>query len=121
MKGAAMKIAVQGTSSFNDYSIFLRAMGTAMSAMDSEDTEISIFSAGPFRINAMATEFANISERSLRARGKKIRLVKVPPSWIKTNIKSIGYFAFFSKPGEETSGLVAQADAEGIDVGVYRY
>jgi len=116
-----MRIAIQGTSSFDDYSVFLRAMGTAMSAMDSEDTEISIFSAGPFRINSMATEFANISERSLRSRGKKIKLVKVPPSWIKTNINSIGYFAFFSKPGEESSALVAHADAEGVDVGVYRY
>jgi len=116
-----MKIAVQGTSSFNDYSIFLRAMGTAMSAMNSEDAEIFIFSAGPFRINSMATEFTNISERGLRSRGKTIKVIKVPPSWIKKNIKSIGYFAFFSKPGEEPSALVAQADAEGIDVGVYRY
>jgi hypothetical protein len=116
-----MRIAVQGTSNFSDYSVFLRAMGTAMSAMDPEDTEISIFSAGPFRINSMVTEFTNISERSLKSRGKTVKVIKVPPSWIKKNIKSIGYFAFFSKPGEETSSLVAQADAEGIDVGVYRY
>jgi hypothetical protein len=116
-----MKIAVQGTPSFNDYSVFLRAMGTAMSTMSPEDTEIFIFSAGSFKTNSMAEEFSNISERGLKARGKKIKLIKVPFSWIKKNIDSIGYFAFFCKPGEEQSELVSYADSKGIDVGVYRY
>lgn len=116
-----MKIAVQGTTSFNDYSIFLRAMGTAMSMMSPEDSEILIFSAGSFRINSMAKEFANVSEKGLRLRGKTIKVIKVPPSWVKDNTKSIRYFAFFCRPGEGQSALVAKADAEGIDVGVYRY
>jgi len=116
-----MMVAIQGTRNFEDYSVFLRAMGTAMSAMGSEDTEINIFSAGPFKVNAMAIEFANISERSLKARGKKIRVVKVPPSWIEQNIHSIDYFAFFSKPKEPVSNLVDLADAKDVQVGVYRY
>lgn len=116
-----MRIAVQGTPSFNDYSVFLRAMGTAMSTMNPDDTEIFIFSAGPFKTNSMAEEFSNVSERGLKARGKKIKVIKVPSSWIKKNIGSIGYFAFFSKPGEEQSALVSYADSKGIDVEVYRY
>jgi len=116
-----MRIAIQGTGTFNDYSVFLRAMGTAMSTMDPEDSEIFIFSAGTFRINSMAMEFSNVSERSLKSRGKRIKVIKVPPSWIKKNISTIAYFAFFSKPNEPTSNLVGIADASGVEVGVYRY
>jgi hypothetical protein len=114
-------IAVQGTRSFNDYTIFLRAMGTAMSMMDSEDDEISIFTAGPYQVNAMAMEFSNVSERSLKARGKRIKVVKVPPTWIEKNIHDIDYLAFFSKPKEPVSHLVDLADAKDVEVGVYRY
>jgi hypothetical protein len=96
-------------------------MGTAMSMMDSEDDEISIFSAGPFQLNAMVMEFSNISERSLKARGKKIKVVKVPPTWIEKNIHDIDYFAFFSKPKESVSPLVDLADSKDVEVGVYRY
>lgn len=116
-----MMIAIQGTRGFNDYTIFLRAMGTALSSMLEDDTEIQIFSAGPAHINSMATEFSNVSERGLKARGKKIKLIRVPPSWIEKNIHSIDYFAFFSKPKEPMSPLVDLADAKDVEVGVYRY
>jgi hypothetical protein len=116
-----MMVAIQGTRGFSDYSIFLRAMGTALSSMKDDDTEIQIFSAGPVQINSMAAEFSNVSERGLKARGKKIKLIKVPPSWIEKNIHSIDYFAFFSKPKEPVSALVDLADAKDIEVGVYRY
>jgi hypothetical protein len=66
-------------------------------------------------------EFVNVSERSLKARGIKIRLIKVPPKWIEQNITTIDYFAFFSKPKEPVSKLVDLADAKDVNVGVYRY
>lgn len=116
-----MIVAIQGTKSFSDYSIFLRAMGTAMSGLDPEDKEILIYSAGPYQVNAMAMEFTNISERSLKARGIKIKLFKVPPMWIQQNINKINYFAFFSKPKEPLSELVDLADSKDVNVGVYRY
>lgn len=116
-----MIIAVQGTRNFSEYPIFLRAMGTAMSLMDPDDVEIQIFTAGPYQVNAMAMEFSNVSERSLKARGKKIKVVKIPPTWIETNIHDIDYFAFFSKPKETVSHLVDLADAKDVEVGVYRY
>jgi hypothetical protein len=114
-------IAIQGTRGFNDYTIFLRAMGTALSSMPEDDKDIQIFTAGPAHINSMATEFTNVSERGLKARGKRIKLIKVPPSWIEKNIHSIDYFAFFSKPKEPMSPLVDLADAKDVEVGVYRY
>jgi len=116
-----MIIAVQGTKSFDDYGIFLRAMGTAMSTKPEDDKEILLYSAGPSHINEMGMEFSNVSERSLKGRGIKIRFIKVPPSWIRENIQKIGYFAFFSKPKESLSDLVTLAENKDIEVGVYRY
>lgn len=116
-----MIIGVQGTRNFNDYNIFLRAMGTALSDLGDSDKEIIIYSAGPANVNSMALEFSNVSERSLKARGIKIRTNKVPPKWLKDNIIDVDYFAFFSKPKEPVSDIVEAAEAKDKEVGVYRY
>ena len=116
-----MIVAIQGTKTFKDYSVFLRGMGTAMYKMDSEDKELTIFSAGPYQVNAMGLEFTNVSERSLKARGIKIKFVKIPPKWIEENINQINYFAFFSNQKEPVSNQVKVAEAKDIDVDVYRY
>ena len=116
-----MIVGIQGTRSFDDYSVFLRGMGAALAYMGQEDKEFLIYSAGPSNINSMGMEFSNISERSLKARGIKIKFIKVPPSWIKENIHSLNYFAFFSKPKEPASSLVDLADAKDIEVAIYRY
>ncbi|NBR61487.1 MAG: hypothetical protein EBT86_07520 [Actinobacteria bacterium] len=96
-------------------------MGVALSSLPEGDTDFIIASAGPLRINQMATEFSNVSERGLKARGIKNKVIKVPPTWIKDNIHSIGYFAYFSKPKEPVSSLVDLAEAKDVEVGVYRY
>lgn len=116
-----MIIGIQGTKGFSDYNVFLRAMGTALSMMPDQDREVTIYSAGPAGINSMGMEFSNISERSLKARGIRIRFNKVPASWIKTNINDIDYLAYFSKPKEPLSDLVELAEAKDIEVGVYRF
>jgi hypothetical protein len=116
-----MIVAIQGTKTFNDYPVFLRAMGTALSEMKDEDKEFYIYSAGPAQINSMALEFSNVSERSLKARGIRIKMIKIPPSWIKQNIHSIEYFAFFSKQKEPVSSLVSYAESKDARVGVYRF
>jgi hypothetical protein len=96
-------------------------MGTALSEMKDEDREFYIYSAGPAQINSMALEFSNVSERSLKARGIRIKMIKIPPSWIKENIHNIEYFAFFSKPKEPVSSLVSYAESKDTRVGVYRF
>ncbi len=116
-----MIVAIQGTRNFNDYQIFLRAMGTALSMLSDDDNEFTIYSAGPTQINAMAMEFSNITERSMKARGKKIKLVKVPSSFIKENIHNVDYLIYLSKPKEPYSDLVNLAESKDIEVGVYRY
>ena len=116
-----MIVAIQGTKGFNDYSVFLRGIGNALRSLPDNDKEFTIMSAGPVNINSFALEFSNISENSLKARGIKIKLVKIPPSWIKNNINSVSYFLFFSKPKEAVSDLVDLAEAKDIEVGVYRF
>lgn len=116
-----MIVGIQGTKNFNEYEIFLRGIGNALRSMPEGDTEFTIMSAGPLNINRFALEFANISERSLKGRGVRIKLVKIPADWIKTNIHKVDYFLFFSKPKEDYSELVKLAEAKDIEVGVYRY
>lgn len=116
-----MILAIQGTKSFNDYTIFLRAMGTALYELKDDDKELLIYSAGPSNINAFGMEFSNISERSLKARGIRIKFVKVPARFIKDNIHSVNYLAYFSKPKEPVSDLVDLAEAKDIEVGIYRF
>ena len=119
--GKKMIVGIQGTSSFNDYSVFLRAMGVAISGMNDSDNELHLYSAGPQNVNSFASEFTNISERSFKSRGKKIKVYKVPPSWLKENIASFNYFAFFSKPKESVSKIVESAEQNNVEVGIFRY
>jgi len=116
-----MIVVIQGTRGFNDYNVFLRAMGTALSAKDQEDNEFYVYAVGPSNINSMGLEFMNITERTLKAKGIKSRLFKVPVSWAKENIHNVDYVAYFSKPKEPLSDLVSVADAKDVEVGVYRY
>lgn len=116
-----MIVGIQGTKGFTDYSVFLRGIGNALRSLPADDKEFTIMSAGPLNINQFAMEFSNINERSLKARGIKIKMVKIPPSWIKDNINKVNYFLYFSKPKEPLSELVDIADAKDIEVGVYRY
>ena len=116
-----MIVVIQGSKTFNDYGVFLRAMGKSLSMMENTDQEFILYSAGPVRINQMGLEFSNVSERSLKARGIKIKMYKVPPSWVKENIHRINYFAYFSNPKEPVSNLVDFADKKDIEVEIYRY
>ena len=112
---------MQGTNSFDDYQVFLRAMGVAMSMMHEDDKEFLIYSAGPMRVNAMVAEFSGVSEKSFKARGMKIKFFKVPPSYIEENLEYVNYLAFFSKPKESASKLVAEAELKNVEIGLFRY
>ena len=62
-----MNVGVQGTKKFSDYSVFMRAMGVALSSC--KDGEFNIYSACPVNINSFMSEFFNISETYLKNRG----------------------------------------------------
>jgi hypothetical protein len=56
-----MIVAVQGTKDFDDYSVFIRAMGVAMCSMPDSDKEFVIYSAGPARINSFVSDISYYS------------------------------------------------------------
>lgn len=115
-----MILAIQGTRNFNDYLIFRRAMGTALYELQKTgDKELVVYSAGPANINSFGQEFFGVSD--LKSRGIKVKIVKVPPRFIKENIHDVNYLAYFSKPKEPVSDLVDLAEAKDIEVGIYRY
>ena len=116
-----MIVAVQGTKTFKDYSVFLRAMSVAMSGMKESDNEFVVYSVGPEKINNFVSEFCNLSERGMKARGKKIKFYNAAPSWLDQNIEQVNYFAFLSSPNESKSSLVVKAELKNIEVGIFKY
>jgi hypothetical protein len=66
-----MIIAVEGTKSFADYEIFMRAMSVALSNI--KDNEIQVWSLGPHAINNYTAAFCNSSENFLKQKGFLLR------------------------------------------------
>lgn len=116
-----MILAVQGTMEFDDYNVFLRAISVALSDMAEDDKNIVIYSAGPVKVNNFVSEFSNISERSMKARGKKIKFYKVPQSFVEQELDNIDYFAFLAKPKQPVSRLTRLAEEKDIEVGIFQY
>jgi hypothetical protein len=116
-----MIVGVQGTSSFNNYNVFLRAMAVALSELKNEEKEFYLYSAGPANISEMAMEFVNLSERGMKSRGKSIKMFRVTPEWIEENIDSINHFAFVSNPKEKVSNIVNLSKSKNINTNVYNF
>lgn len=116
-----MIVGVQGTSSFDDYQVFLRAMGVALSSMPENDEYFYIYTAGPANVNKMVMEFVNVSEKGMRSRNKKIKMFKVAPSWILENMSEVNYFAYLAKPKEGNTKLVSEAQLNNVEVGIFKY
>jgi hypothetical protein len=116
-----MIVVVQGTKDFNDYQVFLRSMGVALSNLKQDDKEFIIYSVGPTKINSFVSEFSNLSERGMKARGLKIKFYKSPESWVEENLSYVDYFVFLSNPKEMVSKLVSKAELKNIEVGIFRY
>lgn len=114
-----MNVAIQGTKEFSDYDVFMRAMGVALSSVD--DGEFNVYTAGPARVNSYTAEFCNLSERTLRGRGIRVKFYKVPPSYIEENMSDFDYFAFLSTPNQRPSKLVASAELAGVENAIFRY
>ena len=115
-----MIIGMQASRNFDDYSVFLRAMGTALYDLDG-DTKFTILTAGPHKLNDMAMEFVNISERSLKAKGIKAKVVKMPEKAIQERLLDLDSFLYFSLPKETPSELALDAEAKDLEVLFYRF
>lgn len=114
-----MIIAVQGTKSFADYETFMRAMGVALSQPNDENV-IEVWSAGPHNVNNFTAAFCNSAENYLKQKGYKVLFKKLPASYIQENISYVSYLAYFSKMNEKASPLVATAELQDIEIGIFR-
>ena len=115
-----MIVGIQASRNFNDYSVFLRAMGTALYGLN-EDSEFVLLTAGPHKLNDMAMEFVNVSERSLKAKGIKAKVVKMPDKALKERLHDLDSFLYFSLPKETPSSLALEAEAKDLEVLFYRF
>jgi hypothetical protein len=95
-------------------------MGTALYDLDG-DTEFTILTAGPHKLNDMAMEFVNISERTLKAKGIKAKVVKMPDKAIQERLLDLDSFIYFSLPKETPSELALEAEAKDLEVLFYRF
>ena len=116
-----MIVVVQGNKTFNDYSIFLAGMRSALINLPDDDKSFTLFSAGPSNINSMAMEFINVTERSLKARGIKPKLVKIPPSWIEQHHAEIDLLAYYALPKEAIPAMITRVSNKGVNVQFYRF
>jgi hypothetical protein len=107
-----MKVVVQGTNEFDEYSVFLRSMGVMMSGLKETDHEFIVYSLGPSNVNDFASEFCNVSERNLKARGIKVKFIKVHYTWVEENLHEIDYFSYLSKPNQALSNVAKLAQAQ---------
>lgn len=116
-----MIIAVEGTKTFDNYDIFMRAMGVALSKPE-VDQDIQVWSLGPHKINSFTASFCNSSESFLKNKGFRISFYKVAHSWVAENLQSVNYYAFFSLPKEPESRMCKAAQELGVgEVGIFRY
>lgn len=116
-----MIVGVQGTSSFDNYNIFLRSMAVALSELEEQDKDFIIYSAGPNNISMMAMEFVNLSERGMKSRKKNIKFFKVTSEWLEENINDIDHFAFLSNPKEPVSKIVHLSKLNNKNTNVYNF
>ncbi len=112
-------VGIQGSKSFNDYSVFLSGMALVLRKLKDLDTELTVFSAGPKRTGEMAMEFINVS--NFKGRGIKAKVVHVPESFIKENHFKLDQFHYFCNEKEQFSALVSFLDKKDVDVQVHRY
>ena len=118
-----MMVVVQGTNEFNDYGIFLRAMGVMLSSMPTTDSEFTLYSVGSKEssIHKFSMEFCNLSEKGMKSRGKKIKTYRAVDDWVKEYMPDMNYFAFFSKPKQQLSSLAKIAKNQNIEIGIFQY
>lgn len=117
-----MVIVVEGSKAFNDYEIFTRAMGVALSNKKDIGNEIQVWSLGPHKINSFTASFCNITENFLKSKGFKVSFSKINNDWVRKNIDFVDYYAFFSLPKEPLSKFaVYMEQQEGLEARAFRY
>ena len=115
-----MKLLVQGTKEYNDYSQFTRGLIVAMSNKV-DDHRFDVYSLGPVNINNYALEFCNKTETSLKTRHKQIRFYRIPQQVASDTLDTFDWFGFFCDPYGKPSRLFYEASDTDMDTALYRF
>lgn len=116
-----MIIVVEGTKAFDNYELFTRGMGVALSSKNISN-DIQVWSLGPHKINSFTAGFCNITENYLKSKGFKISFSKINSDWVRRNIEHVNFYGFFSLPKEPLSKFAAHMEhQEGLDFRIFRY
>lgn len=113
-----MNIILQGSKAFNDYPVFLRAMGVALS--DVQD-ELNLFVLGPLHMNEHATEFFNKTRDSLKQRGVILTLTRIPAGTAEEDFSKFDKFYYFCNNKEWLSPTAKEFEKQNGDLLVFRY
>jgi len=117
-----MRVLIHGTKTFNQYEIFINALGRVIRSMEDGDDELLVVPLGPKNVTHMAHEFVNISERTLKANGVKPKVMPRTLGWAESNLHDFDELIYFCKPKEPLSKIAALVDKKStIDLVVYRY
>ena len=57
----------------------------------------------------------------MKSRGMKIKKFNVSESWILENLNQVNYCAYFKLPHEKKNKIIAEAELQNLEVGVFSY
>jgi len=116
-----MKVGMQSSKAFDDYTVFMRAMGVALSPLKNDEKELLIYCAGTRKLQGFLDGFVNLTENGMVNRGMSIKLHPVAPRWMESHIKELDYFIYLSRPMDSWSRLTHLADEADIETGIFQY
>ena len=113
-----MIICVEATKSFDDYNVFMRAMGVALNSAK-PNGEVNIWVVNSHRLNHFARSFFNITESYLKSHKIKTRVVPVTKQYAALRLGKVDYFAYCCRKREPMSSLAKEAESLSKEVGVF--
>jgi hypothetical protein len=116
-----VKVGMQSSKAFDDYTVFMRAMGVALSPLRDGDNDLTLYCAGTRKLQGFLDGFVNLTENGMVNRGMSIKLYPVAPNWMEHHVAEMDYFAYLSRPMDKWSRLTHLADEAGIETGIFQY
>ena len=114
-----MIICIEGSRSFDDYDVFMRAMGVALSGAK-PDSNVAIWVINSHKLNNFARSLFDIKESHFKSHKIKARVVPVTRHYAELRLADIDYFVYCCRKRDKVSSLVAEAELLDTEVGVFR-
>jgi len=116
-----VKIGINSSKHFNDYAVFQRAMGVALSPLRDNPEELVVYCAGPLKLNGMVSGFVNLTEDGMKNRGMSIKYKLVPMTVLKKTLGDLDAFFYLQRPNDTKSDVTVMAELLCPEVNIFRY